>query len=98
MTADQLGDIYATGGGAKSDVWLQLRADVTGRTIHVPAFPESAMGAAILAASGATETPLWETIDRMVRIERTFTPNQAHRDVYDQLFDRFKLRIEKLSP
>lgn len=91
----EAGDIYATGGGAKSDVWLQLRADVTGRTIHVPAYPESAFGAAVLAASGATGTPLRDMIDQMVRIERTFTPDPNVRVRYDNLYEKFKAAMRE---
>ena len=52
----QHGDIFATGGGSRTDIWMQLRADVTGRVYHRPAYPESAFGAAVLAASGDLKT------------------------------------------
>lgn len=46
-------DLRAIGGGAKSPFWLQLKADVTNRTVIVPEITEAAsLGAAILAGIG----------------------------------------------
>jgi xylulokinase len=46
--------VVAMGGGAKSERWCQIIADVTGKPVHRTAAPETtALGAGILAASGA---------------------------------------------
>ena len=82
------GDVYTTGGGSGSDVWTQLRADVTGRTMHRPASPEAAFGMAVLAASHRAGD-LWQAVRRMVRLERTFHPDTAHKPRYDDLYSRF---------
>ena len=43
--------IVATGGGAKSPVWCQLQADITGLPVRIPAEKEAAcLGAAMIAA------------------------------------------------
>ena len=43
--------IIATGGGAKSPIWCQLQADITGLPVSIPAEKEAAcLGAAIIAA------------------------------------------------
>jgi len=84
--------IFATGGGARSDIWMQLRADVTGRVYHRPACPESAFGAAILAAA-PDHADLPSAVRAMVRIERTFEPNGATRERYDAIHERFKLEL-----
>jgi xylulokinase len=53
-TGIRIDTIRAAGGGAKSDFWLQLKADITGRTFEVGQQTEaSALGAAILAGYGA---------------------------------------------
>ena len=84
-------DVYATGGGSRSDVWTQLRANVTGRAYHRPACPESAFGAAVLAAAGAHFAgDLWAAIRQMVRIEKSFSPDAEIRNRYDALYGRFK--------
>jgi sugar (pentulose or hexulose) kinase len=46
------GPVTLTGGGARSRYWCQLRADVLGRLVRVPANPEPALGMAMLAAAG----------------------------------------------
>ena len=83
-------DVYATGGGSHSDIWMQLRADVTGRVYHRPSVPESAFGAAVLAAAGSHHPDLPAAIGAMVRIDRTFEPDNSRRAKYDELFTRFK--------
>ncbi len=90
------GAVYTTGGGSRSDVWTQLRADVTGRTYHRPACTESAFGAAVLAAAGAAHgNDLVVAITAMVRIERTFTPVEKFKPRYDELHERFKLALQQ---
>ena len=47
----QLQNIIATGGGAKSPIWCQLYADITGLPVRIPAEKEAAcLGAAMIAA------------------------------------------------
>ena len=49
----KLTSIIATGGGAKSPIWCQLQADITGLPVQIPAEKEAAcLGAAIIAAVG----------------------------------------------
>ena len=46
--------VYSLGGGARSAVWQQIKADACGRTFRVPACSEAtAMGAALLAGWGS---------------------------------------------
>ena len=70
------GEVYATGGGSRSDVWMQCRADVTGRVLHRPVCGESAFGAAVLSAVGTHYNSIMEAVGRMVGLERTFTPDR----------------------
>jgi sugar (pentulose or hexulose) kinase len=83
--------IYATGGGTKSDAWLQIRADVMDCEIRVPARAESAMGSAILAARGGTGQTVAETSAKMVQIDRRITARKdaALRAYYDEKYAAF---------
>ena len=46
--------IYAAGKVTRSDLWLRIKADVTGKSLHVPRLAETAgLGAALLAGLGA---------------------------------------------
>ena len=83
------GEVYATGGGSRSDVWMQCRADATGRVLHRPACGESAFGAAVLSAAGAHYNNIVEAVGHMVRLERTFSPDRQRIGVYDRVFDLF---------
>jgi xylulokinase len=87
--------VYATGGGSRSDLWLQLRADVTGRTYHRPECHESAFGSALLAASSCAHADIWQASRAMVRVARTFRPDPSRRDVYDEYYRRFRLMLEQ---
>jgi len=89
------GDVYSTGGGSRSDVWMQCRADVTGRVIHRPACGESAFGTAILAAAGATGCGISAAIRQMVRIGQSFVPNGQRAAEYETLFDRFRAELTR---
>ena len=85
------------GGGAKSDLWCQIFADVLDRPIDQVADPLSAnvRGAAFVAAVGLGKLKV-EDIASRVPIEKRFVPNQAHRSIYDELYKAF-LEIQKNS-
>jgi sugar (pentulose or hexulose) kinase len=89
------GEVYTTGGGSRSDVWTQLRADVTGRTYHRPAVPESAFGSAVLAAAAVVHGGLWPAVDAMVAIERTFRPDPARHERLSTYHRRFRAALER---
>ena len=88
------GAVYATGAAARSDVWLQLRADATGRSVHRPACPESAFGSAVLAAS-ALLGGLWPAARAMVRTERTFAPDRGRGAALEERYAAFREALGK---
>ncbi|NDJ78971.1 MAG: hypothetical protein GYB65_22195 [Chloroflexi bacterium] len=50
----EIDQLRAIGGGARSDLWVQLKADITGIPVAVPRITEAACwGAALLAGAGA---------------------------------------------
>ncbi len=82
--------INAVGGGAKSDVWCQIHADVLNRPIRQVKDPWLAgvRGAAWLAALALGDA----TIDDIVKhtpIALTYEPNPEQRRLYDELFAEF---------
>jgi xylulokinase len=83
--------VRSIGGGAKSDCWLQMAADITGLAIERPAVPEAAvLGAAMIAAvgSGAFAT-LEECSEAFYRKDRVFVPRAQNHAQYDKLFDNY---------
>ena len=86
----RLDPLRIVGGGARSDVWCQIFADVLGREIHQVADPmqANARGAALIAAVGLG----WTTFDRipdLVPVVQRFHPDRTRGRLYDQLFDEF---------
>jgi xylulokinase len=75
------------GGGAVSDLWCQIHADVLDRPIERVADPGNAnlRGATLLAALALGEVRRDE-VRELVAVERTFTPDPATRAVYDRHF------------
>ncbi|MBV8104479.1 MAG: hypothetical protein JO223_07630 [Hyphomicrobiales bacterium] len=80
------------GGGAQSDVWCQIRADVLGRPIdRVVNLDSGLVGAVMLAGLGTGVFPtLEEAAGRMRRVARTFEPNPARRRLHDEGFAGYK--------
>lgn len=78
------------GGGAQSDLWSQILADVLDRPIRQAAAPRQAnvRGAAFSAAVALGELS-WHDIPSKVEIRETFTPDPANRKAYDALFEAF---------
>lgn len=86
--------IISTGGGASSDLWLQLKANITGIPVLTPVDKEVAcLGAGII---GAVENRRYNdyksAIEMSVKIEKQFNPQnkeafEKRRLHYDMLYD-----------
>lgn len=87
----RLDNINMIGGGARSNVWCQIYADVLDRTIRRVKDPVQAnlRGAALLA-SIALEYMTFTDIPERVEIAATFEPSLENRKIYDKLFAIFK--------
>lgn len=74
--------IIATGGGAKSPIWCQLQADITGIPVQIPAEKEAAcLGAAIIGAAACGKYKSYDEAARViVQIERCFTPIKSEQN------------------
>jgi len=102
----EIRQVRATGGGARSPVWLQILADVFGAEIvTVNVAQGAAYGAALLAAVGVGIFPDVPTAcAHTVRVTARFEPGSAtkvyarfyqrYRELYPALKDQFKLLAE----
>lgn len=88
-----------TGGGAQSDAWCQIFADVLGIEIRRDARPVAvnARGAGWIGAVG-TGMVAFADIPGLMRSDRVFEPVAAHRPVYDALFDDYRYLHKRLAP
>jgi sugar (pentulose or hexulose) kinase len=85
-------EIRLVGGGARSDFWCQMIADVLGATIVAPEGNEfGAKGAALLAsvAIGWWKSPR-EAARRTDHVRRRFNPNERVRPAYEDAFARYR--------
>ena len=86
----RLDPLNFVGGGAKSDLWCQIFADVLNRTVRQVSDPvaANARGAAFIAAVGLEEIQ-WSEIPQLIEYNGTFKPNPQNKKVYDTLFKAF---------
>lgn len=79
------------GGGAQSEVWCRILADVLDRPIRQVDNPVHAntRGAALLAGIALRRTAP-DDVAKTVRITQTFAPDRAVRATYDELYREFR--------
>jgi xylulokinase len=94
------GRLFLAGGGARSDLAAQIRADCLGVPLdRVACLDVGCLGAAMMAAVGVGAfSTLAEAVSRMAKVERTFTPDPRRRVRYDALFDAYRRATEALKP
>lgn len=87
----------AVGGGASSDAWLQISADILGKTFVRPEVTEAgALGAAINAGIGLRiyRDPS-EAVASAVRINRRFEPDSNEYARYQNWFAAYKEAVDE---
>ncbi|MEM3569478.1 MAG: FGGY-family carbohydrate kinase [Candidatus Jordarchaeales archaeon] len=91
--------INIIGGGAQSDLWCQIIADVTGSVVRQMKDPLEAgsRGAALTASVALGYYKSFDELEKVVPAKREFEPNQANREIYDELYLKFKLVYKKLK-
>lgn len=79
--------IFAVGGGAINELWMQIVADVTGKEISTPAITVGAcFGDALMAASGIQYTG-FESFDKLldfIKPGKTYMPNMDNYNIYEK--------------
>ncbi|MBQ5866977.1 MAG: hypothetical protein IIW56_09925 [Oscillospiraceae bacterium] len=85
----RLNNIIATGGGAKSPIWCQLYADITGLPVRIPAEKEAAcLGAAMIAAvADGKFADFNDAAKELVSFTKEYTPNPCEH--YERKYRRF---------
>lgn len=84
--------LHTIGGGAKSDEWLQSKADILGARLHALDVSEAGcLGAAMLAGTAIGVFPDLHTVaDHLVQERRIFKPRRAKRKLYNKAFKVYK--------
>jgi sugar (pentulose or hexulose) kinase len=91
--------LIAIGGGAASDLWCHIFADVTGKNICLPKNTEaSALGAAIAAAVGAGRHPSFrEAANAMIGMRKKIKPDLYNYRKYQELFPVYRRLYPRLK-
>jgi xylulokinase len=92
--------INHSGGGAESDIWCQIRADILGRPMRRMKMRDAGvLGAALMAGTGVgVFRSLGEAARNFVIIDRVFEPDVREAARHDAGFERYKLLYEQLLP
>lgn len=91
--------LNAMGGAANSEVWTQIKADVTGKPIQVPASDTAtALGAAILAGVGVGIYSSFEqAVKQTIQIKRIHQPDENNHRVYQHYYQLYRELYEQLK-
>jgi xylulokinase len=92
-------DFRITGNPSRSRLWNQIKADVTGRRILVPAVEDPDLtGDACLALWGLGEfSSVSEAAESIVKIGSVFEPSKGSRSIYDELFPLYRESYVRLK-
>jgi len=95
-----LDSILLLGGGARSELWAQIRADVSGLPVDLPEVVDSSpLGAAMLAAVAAGLQPDPAACAALVGgAARRLQPEPAHAQAYDRAYVRYRRLFDSLRP
>ncbi len=91
------GPVCSLGGGARSRVWEQIKADICGREFVVPECGEApSLGAAMLSAEGAGILSRSSPLSPAVTC--TYAPDEKNRGLYDRAHKKYTSLYRALRP
>ena len=92
--------IHVVGGGARSALWRQIKADVTGLPVALPQTIETTgLGAAMIALVGTGLcSSLEEAVELVVRIVETREPDPHTQAIYEQYYMLYRSTYYALLP
>jgi len=95
-----LEDIRVVGGGARSPLWCQIKADVTGVPVSITQTVETtSLGAAILALAGSGQAgSLRQAVEAAVRVVETRQPQPDIQARYEESYQLYRTTYFSLLP
>lgn len=92
--------LLLVGGGAKSALWAQIRADATGLAAEIPYRQDtSPVGAAMLGAIAVSAWPdVTAAAEQVGEIDRIAEPDPNAKEIYDGAYARYRELFECLRP
>ncbi|GAB2733556.1 FGGY-family carbohydrate kinase [Salinifilum aidingensis] len=95
LGAPAVGPVRTAGGGSASRVWCRIRASVLNRPVMRMLRARTALGAAVLAATGSAHTGLGEAAAAMVGSGEVVEPEPAEVDRLDENYRRFTAELRR---
>ena len=84
-------ELRAIGGGAKSKIWLQLKADILNKPItRVKVTEAGCLGAAMLACAAGQKTKIKDLVNNWVQTDSLIEPNVSNAEYYQEHFLKYK--------
>ena len=102
VTGKKMTEFVSIGGGAKSETWAQIKADITGKDIIILDLNDMApVGAALLAGVGAgVFKDIYEASDKVDKhVYKVVKSSGKHKDVYEkryQVYTKLYPQIKEL--
>lgn len=92
-------EIRSFGGGARSGLWNQIKADVTGKEVVTLENPETtSLGAAMLAGIGTGVFKNFsEACKKCVKEKERYYPDMSNHKTYEAAFEKYKKLYESTS-
>lgn len=92
-------ELVATGGGAKSLAWLQLKADVLGKSVSRAAVTEAGCtGVAMLAMAADTGASVVDIAKKWAKVADVVEPQPENSAYYRDQFDTYLSLYKTLRP
>ncbi len=94
-----ISEMRSVGGAASSAVWMQIKADITGKPIRSAGGDlATAKGALMVAGVGARIFPSYqEAVSRFTELGAPYDPNEATRAIYDEGYGQYRNLYEALK-
>jgi xylulokinase len=86
-------------GGARSEVWCQLKADILGcNYCTINREDISILGQALIAAAAAgAVSDVREAAERIVTVEKVYTPDEEKHGVYAECVKRYREMLDRYN-
>jgi gluconokinase len=97
-TTGEINVIYANGGFVRSELWVQMLADVFNKRVLVTeSFESSAVGAALMGMKALGLIASFEEVEGLIPIIGTYQPDPRQHEIYMRNFNIFERLYDKLK-
>lgn len=91
--------LNACGGQARNGLWTQMKADITGVPIQVPAVPDAELMGNLCCGLMAMKSAasLREAADKVVHMVHTYEPDLARTALYREQYEQYQARFQRFQ-